>query len=218
MSANAETDVERAKEAFDENGASAFAPAYLDGLWAGWNDAARAARRTGTILVSLVVGFILLTHAKNTAFTLGPLKLTDITSVLILVPAIASVFLYELYVLEFAQVRYGEVSLAVVGQVYPAVRKSGLDVMLRPATASLWGNDGWRGIRLKKSGIASVWLRRLQDVVLLALLVGVIGFLAYAYWTLYKSHHANTIAVSSSLAFSAFNVLRVALLAVDTVP
>ena len=212
------TDVERAKEAFDENGAPAFAPAYLDGLWAGWTDAARAARRTGTLLVSLVVGFILLTHAKNTAFTLGPLKLTDITSVLILVPAAASILLYELYVLEFAQVRYREVSLAVVDQIYPAVRKSELDVMLRPPTASLWGNDGWRRVRLKDSGIASVLLDWLQDIVLLALLGGVIGFLAYAYWTLYKGHHANTIALSSSVAFSAFNVLRVVLLAIDTVP
>jgi hypothetical protein len=206
----------RAETAFAADDADiSFGEKYLELLYANWAQIASTLRRTVTLLVVLVVGFLLLNHTKSAEFTLGPLRLTNIASVLILVPAIVSFLGYEFLALQAAQNRYEEVSQEVVRVLHKPVRDTDLDVLLQPPTASLWGENGWFDVRDSEPGLVSKLLEWSGLTIAYSLLFVALAFLVYAYVALYENSHANTVAVTISALFSVFNGLRAALIFVD---
>ena len=208
---------ERIKAAFHSGSPDhEFGEKYLDLLYANWCAVARALRRTSVLLVGLVVAFLSLAYARNTEFTLGPLRLTNISSVLVLVPAIVSLLAYEFFVLGTARIRYRDTIRALVQLLHPSVSENDLQLLLEPPTASLWSDEGWLKLRESEPGIASKLIGWGGNVVLFSLVLGTLAFLVYAYVTLYENSHANTLGVTASLVFAVFNGVRGVLVLADS--
>jgi len=155
--------------------------AYLEIVLERWSEIASARRRTGTLIVSLGVGSVSLAGAKHGEFTLGPLKLTNVSSVLTIVPATISFLLYELAALMAAAQRYRHVVKALVGRLYPPVAANDLGRLLAPAAPALWGHDQWSVIREFARNRSTTVLGGLNAGLGVALVLGPFVFLAYAF-------------------------------------
>jgi hypothetical protein len=203
----------RVEEAFDPEGAdAAFCEKYLDLLYANWAAIATSLRRTATLVIVLMLGFVLLTQSRDAQFTLGPLKFTNVASVLVVAPALVSFLMFELYSLVLASRLYREATNAVMRRLHPSVQANHLNLLLAPPTASLWADNGWTSLQVSHSDFLSKIFEWTMLVAALTILMGTGFFLIYAYVTLYEGGRANSVAVTASAVFACFNVFRAGLL------
>lgn len=151
---------ERVDDAFASEGAQAFGERYLDILLQTWRDVTVSLRRTGSLLAVLIVGFLLLIGAKESAITLGPFKLTDLTAVLVLAPAAVAHLLYEFAALLVAFSTYHDLRLLVVRKLHPSIEDNDLEAAIAPGSVALWGQDSWRILRTRSPGP----LARVEDL------------------------------------------------------
>jgi hypothetical protein len=207
---------ERIQAAFDPTtGDIAFGEKYLELVYANWCAIASSLRRTSVLIVTLMVAFLSLAHTRNTQFTLGPIRLTNVASVLVLVPAIVSLLTYEFFVLGTARIRYRDAVRALIRLLHPSVWEHGLGLLLEPPTTSLWSEEGVLTLRESDAGVASKLVRLSGIGLLSALIVAAVSFLVYAYVILYGDAQASTVAVSASLLFAIFNGTRGLLVLID---
>ncbi|MFL5782140.1 MAG: hypothetical protein ACJ760_12580 [Thermoleophilaceae bacterium] len=207
---------DRIEFGFDDESLAAFGLDYLKLLLDRWSEVARTLRRTGTLIVLLAVAFTLLVGAKSSAIVVGPLKITNVASVLPLIPAILSFLVYELIVSAGAVAMFDTVMTSLVERMHPTVTQNDLEYLLAPATGSLWGDDPWRQLRTNPPGRASRVLSALDAVGGVGLLFGSLVFEAFAFYKLYVHPHTNAVAVSVALLFAAFNVVRAVLLLTES--
>jgi len=206
---------ERVADGFDDK-ASPFRARYLDIALERWSEITRTARRTAIFIVVLGVGFVLVAGAQKAEFTLGPLKLTNVSSVLTIVPAIVSFALYELAALMLAASNHSKIVEALVERFYPSIAANDLDLVLAPATASLWGHEVWLGMRRRaEPGLVAVTLSRLNSWLGMTVILAPLPFLVLAFNHLYQDARADKLAVSAAAVFAVVNVLRMFLLFVD---
>jgi hypothetical protein len=196
--------------------AAEFGDKYLDLLLASWYELARALRRTTTYMVLLTVTFVLLSGAQQTEFTLGPLKLTNVESVLPVVPALLSFFLYEWVVLVSATDRYKKVADTLLKKMHPTIVANDLELMLRPPVAMMWGGEAWSAVRSEPAGLAGRLLSSAALGIGAVLLFGGLAFHVFAFVDLYGNDGRNTLAVTISLVFCVFNLARAFLVIYDT--
>jgi hypothetical protein len=206
---------QRIEDGFDETTLRAFGVDYLKLLLDRSSELARGLRRTGTLIIVLAVVFMLLVGAEKGEVTLGPLKLTNLASVLPVFPVVISFLFYELIVLFDGQITYEQVLGHLVRRLYPRLRESELDALLAPATASLWGLETWRDVRSKPPSTAGRAVRILDAIALIVLFVVSVAFPVYAFFALYDHPHTNAVAVTVAAAITGFNVARAYLVIED---
>jgi hypothetical protein len=201
---------DRVADAFDSETSGKFGELYVTALLDNWREIARAFRRSLLLAVALIVGFYLLRGAKNAELTLGPLKLTNVTSVLTIIPALLAVVAYECVSLLAAFAAYRDAMGEVVRKLHPKVYENDLELLLVPPTLTLLGGIGssWEDLRKKPPGISEKVLSITSTVVFAAIIGGSAGFLVYAYSYLYRHSHVNTIAVSVSLCVAVIYAIR----------
>jgi hypothetical protein len=200
---------QRMKDAFGGAARAEFGQKYLELLYANWYEVARNVRRMAGLFVGVGVGFLLLVHAKNAQVTLGPLKLTNVAAVQTVLPAVASFLLYEFVAFAVASATYAEAAGSLIHDLYPPVFENDLEILLAPSTSHIWEESNWRFLRTRRaSGKPARGLDVMAKASVLVLLLGGLLFLAYAYYELYRNSHANVAAVSLSVAFAVWNVVR----------
>jgi hypothetical protein len=207
---------EAIEKAFDEKVSDEFGLKYLELIYANWSDAVRTLRRTVLLALFLAVGFILLNHAKGAEVMLGPLKVADLGAILVLIPAVTSYLLFEAIDLTIADGLYKEAASALVKKLYGPVYDNNLELLLEPTTGFAWGAGSTTSLAPNRPGRIGTALEWIEALVVGGIVLSVIGFLIYAYANLYGSGHANVIAISASLLFAIFNLVRAGLEIVAT--
>jgi hypothetical protein len=201
----------RIAAAFDRETRERFGPQYLDLLMANLRDAVQAMRRAFVLVGVMVAGFLLLVNARNASFTVGPLKLTNISAALTLIPAIVALVGYEWIELVIKQSEYRHAIRELVKLMHPKVDEAHLYIPLTPPTVQLVARLGADIPGSERSGPE----KALDTVEIVTFGLGIIAymaFLVYAYTHLYADRHTSPIAVSASLAVAILFVMRMILL------
>lgn len=199
----------RIRDAFAQNEAAReYGESYLDHLIENTNAAAEAVRRSAGLVIGAVIAFFLFSGAKTTEVSLGPLKLTGVSAVLTLIPALASFFFYEYVANAYARLRYEMVKDEVVAELYPALYRNDLEQLLSPPTLQAWGSEPSQLLPSTHLGLESKVLDLLGDAVILGIAIGIVAFLSDAYVRLFSDAKTNVYAVSASAAFAAVNLIR----------
>ncbi len=209
---------ERVERGFDESTAATFGEQYFNALLISWREVNQSLRRTTLFLVVLIVGFVLLKDAKAAQFTLGPLRLTNVSAVLTLIPVLVGLLAYEFVALVAAQSTYRKVLGELLRVLHRSVYEHDLEYMLAPPTVMLFGNIGgtWESLRATAPRRSRAFLDRTGTGIAVTLLLGGPAFLIYAYAYLYSDRHANSFAVSLGLAVAVLFFARAAALMDDT--
>jgi phosphoglycerol transferase MdoB-like AlkP superfamily enzyme len=209
---------DRVEAAFAEQTARSFGHSYLEALLVGWREIAQSLRRSLALVVVLMVAFFLLKNSKTSDFTLGPIKLTNISSVLTVLPVLVSVLIYECMGLVSAFSMYREMTGEVVRSLHPSIYENDLEMMLAPPTITLIGGVGenWEGIRKSPPGLPGSILGATTVAIFAAIVGASFGFLTYAYGYLYTDTHVNSLVVSLSLGASVLYAVRALALAKHT--
>jgi hypothetical protein len=201
---------ERVDAAFDGESQSAFDLKYLEYILENWRDMGRSMRRSLIAVVLFMAAFVLLRGAKTAQVTVGPLRITNVSAILIAIPVVVAVLLYEStgYVAGYALFR--EVANELVRKLHPPIHDNDLGWLLSPPTISLLGGVGlsWEDVQPVEPGLP----RKVLDATTIAIFVAVgavsLSFLGYSYVYLYSDHHANTVAVSISLGLAVLFTVR----------
>lgn len=205
----------KVEDAFQGTTRDEFGQKYLELLYGNWSEMARTLRRTVLLSVLMVISFLLLDHAKSAELAVGPLKTDNVAAVLTVLPAATSFFLFEAIDLTLAGSYYRDVANAVIKNLYPSVYKNHLQLLLMPGTTFAWGAGFEANLAPRGSGKIAIARIAMGLVVILAVVVSMLVFLAYAYIRLYGNDHTNFLAVSASLIFAVFNVTRAGLHVVE---
>jgi hypothetical protein len=209
---------ERVQRGFDEEMIGAFGQRYLEALLTTWRELMQSLRRSTLLLAALITGFVLLKGAKTGEVALGPLRLTNISEVLTIVPALVSLLAYESVSLICAQALYRNMVGEMVRLMYRRLYDCDLEYLLAPTTVMLFGGGArnWEQLRATKEGFAQGILKVTSGLIIGAITGGALGFLYYAYKYLYADSHTAGLTVSISLAVAALFALRTVALMVDT--
>lgn len=196
----------------------AFGQRYLEALLTTWRELMQSLRRSTLLLAALITGFVLLKGAKTGEVALGPLRLTNISEVLTIVPALVSLLAYESVSLICAQALYRNMVGEMVRLMYRRLYDCDLEYLLAPTTVMLFGGGArnWEQLRATKEGFAQGILKVTSGLIIGAITGGALGFLYYAYKYLYADSHTAGLTVSISLAVAALFALRTVALMVDT--
>lgn len=210
-----QTLAKRVDEGFDDHALDSFGVEYLKLLVERTSEFARAARRTGTLIVVLAVAFVLLLGARNAEIGVGPLKVTNVASVLPLLPVVLSFLVYELVVLVLGQMTFEDAVGAVVRRMYRDLHDHELDLLLTPATAALWGRERWRHLRPTAPGRMARAVRTFDRLLIAGLVGGSIAFMGVAVSRLEDHPHVNDALVSVAGLIVVANVVRTLLVILD---
>jgi hypothetical protein len=206
---------ERVEAAFADEDEHAFGERYLDHVLERWTGIEAALRRNVLLIVLLVVAFLLLEGGETSEFSLGPFKVTDVSSVLTLVPAVVSFLYYEWAELISARGRYALLRYEVFRKLHPVAHEKQLGAALAPPTISVWGDHPWERLRYRERGRAYFLLEKCGMVVTVGILLGAIAFPIYAYATLFEDSQTDPMALTLSLVFTLFNLARTAFTIAD---
>jgi hypothetical protein len=206
---------QRVTDAFDDGTLASFGSDYLGLALERWSEVVRLERRTATLMIVVGVGFVLLAGAEAAEFTLGPLKLTNVHSILVLGPVILSFLFYELLLFDLAELEYKAITDSLMGRLHPTIRDNDLHFALAPATPAVWGKEPERSLSAAESRSLRT-LDRLNSGISAVLAFGTLIFLAYTFVHLYGDAHTSALAVTVALGVTCFNVLRGLLLATSS--
>jgi hypothetical protein len=199
---------QRIDEAFEGDVRDQFGLRYLEMLQANWADLVKTLRRTVLLIALLIVSFFLFDHARTGELAIGPFKTENLAALLTLIPAAVSYLFFEFIDLMRVGSYYECVARGLVKSLFPSVSTSRLDLLLWPVTSFAVGLGAGFGLfRAENRKIGRV-NERTNLLAAALLVVGILAFLPYSFARLYGSGHTNAIAVSASLAFTAFNVAR----------
>jgi hypothetical protein len=206
---------ERADDAFAGDDAREFADTYIGLVIASWREVQGSLRRTSMLLALIIVAFLVLHRAERIELSLLGIKVTDLSAILALLPAVASYFLYELVVLTDARARHRDVVAAVTGVRYPDLLQSNLHVLMEPGIGLVWGTTWQWHLREKPAGWRFKALERMALGLALLMVVAPVLFFAFAYLELFRDERVGTLPIVASLAFTIFNVVRAGLYVSD---
>ncbi|HTB71065.1 MAG TPA: hypothetical protein VK707_08800 [Solirubrobacteraceae bacterium] len=206
------------EDAFNDDTLAAFGQHYLDALLTTWREIMQSMRRSTLLLVALLITFVLLKGAKHAEVTVGPIKLTNVVSVLTIIPALISLLLYEFVSLISAHAVYRNVVGETMRIMHRGVYDSDLEYLLGPATVTFFGGGSrtWEELRSTRPGLSRRFLDATTLLIITAIIGSAFGFIYYAYRYLYQDSHANGLAVSISLAVTVLVLARTVALMFDT--
>jgi hypothetical protein len=202
---------ERVENAFGAEANCSYGGEYLAILHDNWRDVARSLRRGLLLIVAFMVGFVLLESAKSGEVTLGPLRISSVWAVLTVVPVLVSALSYECVGLLAAFALIREVVGKVTRELHPSVYENDLELMLAPTVVTLVGVGiglSWEDLRKTAPGLPGAVLYITSVGIFVCIVLGSIGFLVYAYITLFDSHNTSALAVSLSLAAATLFLVR----------
>jgi hypothetical protein len=199
---------DRVEAALATASGESFGPKYLDLMLGAWKDATDGSRRSATLMVVLVGAFLLLAVGDGTQITLGPLRVADTAAVLTFIPAIVSYLGYGMLESQAAAFKYQDLADATIQRLYPSFSENDLQRTLAPVAGPLWGDEPWSRLRTGPEGRLFRAHTLLRNAVAALVIFGVLVFLAYAYWWLFRRGDASTPIVAASLAFATLNVIR----------
>lgn len=201
-------------------GDKVYGDRYTEILIGGWHEAIRQMRRTVLFAAILIVAFLILLDAKSGAeLAIGPLKLSNISEVLTLVPAVVAFLAAEMFAFALAAERYKEVIAQLALVLHPTLHENKLHVMLGPPATAPWDtNQGvWGSFRNAVPGRASRVLEASDYSILFVVIIGLLVFIAYAYVELFSDSSTNIVTVSISALVATFFVVRMLALLTDVV-
>jgi len=190
-----------------------WADRYLERLIDNTNVLSERLRRTTALIILLLGAFVVFSGAKTTEVTVGPFKLTNVSAVLTLIPAIVSYLYFEFVITGLARAQARDITNALLAGLYPEFSWNHLVETLDTATLQVFGEES--RLRAKPPNRASKVIDKLTDLHAYGLLFGALAFIAYAYVHLFNDPKAKTYVVVASLAFAAVNVARAVLRLVD---
>jgi hypothetical protein len=192
-----------------------FGDRYLDHILDASKALAESLRRTVIAIATLVTVFFLLAGAKSAQFTLGPLKLTNVSSVLTLIPALVAFLSYEFCAVLTAGFRFEALKTALIRKLHPQLFADDLHHMLGPISLQAWGTPQWRLLRATEPNWATKVLRPLDVTVVFSIFGATLGFIVYSFWYLFHDPHVSIIAVVASAVFSVLSLARATALLYD---
>jgi hypothetical protein len=196
-------------DAFDPATLSQFGQKYLELVYANWFETVRTLRRTVLLCIAAVLSFLLLDNSSG-ELNLGLIKTSDASAASTLLPAVTSFLLFEAIDLTVASFYYQDITAALMRKLYPSIYRNDLELLLAPPASFAWGAGTAESLSPPPQGTGKLdgvreWT---GGLLVAAVILGVIGFLVYAYLSLYGSDQTNFFVVTASLAFTLFNVLR----------
>lgn len=186
------------QEGFPE-GADETSNKYIDRLFAVWDECTKAVGRYIAILLVAMTTFEFINRAIVKEFTVGPLKVVDVSIIKTFLPVFASYFMFRIMseLIRWRQIE--RVHTAFVRHFYPAFYKTNLALLLQPISP-LQANPLTR--TEFTSGPELNFLGWFQYILGSTLLLLVPTFDLYAYWQLFAAHGSNATTIVSA-AFSA---------------
>jgi hypothetical protein len=200
------------EEAFSASDDDGFGKEYLRYLIESEQKNADALRRTVVQMAVLAAAFILLAGAQTARFTVGPLTLTNVSGVLILLPPAIAVLSFDFVSALSVALQFEAVRALLIRHLHPKLSAEHLSAMLGPVALQAWGVENWQEIRRLQPSTMTKALSRANNVVGVAIFLGLICFFVFSYWHLFNAPHADLLLVIPSLVFCALNMGRVLLL------
>ena len=204
-------------DAFDPATLEQVGQKYLELASANWFETVRTLRRTVLLCIATVLSFLLLDNSGG-ELNLGLLKTNNASAASTLLPAVTSFLLFEAIDLTVTSFYYEDVMSALMEKLYPSLYRNDLELLLTPPASFAWGAGTRESLSPPSRGTDKLdqfreWIGR---VVTTAIVLGVLGFLVYAYLSLYGNEQTNFFVVTASLVFTAFNLLRCGIQVVDS--
>ena len=204
-------EIEKAFSASDQDG---FGKEYLRYLIESERKIADALRRTVVQIAVLAAVFILLAGAQTARFTLGPLTLTNVSGVLVLLPPAIAILSFDFASSLSVASQFEAVRALLIRHLHPTLPEQHLSAMLGPITLQVWGVENWQDIRRLQSSKTTKALARLNNIVGVSIFLGLVCFFFFGYWHLFNDPQAELLLLIPSLVFCIVNVGRVLLLVV----
>jgi hypothetical protein len=209
---------EAVHDAFDEKTREAFGDKYLELIYVNWSEAVRSLRRTFLLLVVTVVTFLILEQTHSGTIDLGPFQVDDFAAVLTLIPVMSSFLIFEGIDLAIADHYYKEAASATMKAMHPSIYENKLQLLLEPTTSFALGMGSVSSLKPKSPGRLGQLREDFEMLTVIGLLLGALGFIVYAFASLYTSNQTSWPAVTISLCLSLFNLARGALALATAMP
>jgi hypothetical protein len=206
----------RVRDSFEEDEMRGLADHYLELILSNWRDVQAAMRRTVVLLVVLILGFLVLVRAEGAEVAVVGIKVTDLSAILAVLPAVVSHLLYDFVVLANTRAIFRDTVDALTGLTYPSLHRNELEVLMGPASTMIWGSAAQIQLRTREPGRTFAILRAMSLALLLAVLLVPLLFFGYAYWELFVGDRADLLPAAASLAFTVFSATRAVLTLLDT--
>jgi hypothetical protein len=164
---------------FRDDKALKYAPDYLAVLRENMRNAETAFRRTTILLVLLAASFELLSRGAISEVSGAGLKLSDLSILHKILPALVAYVFFELCSLINQRTAHGILHDAVMKQVYPSLYRQELVRPLRPVTASVFNDPEL--YFLPYPGRAYKAISYFQIGMVIVCFVGFLAFQLYAF-------------------------------------
>ncbi len=175
---------DRVADGFARDETREFADKYLELVLTSWRDVQAAMRRTGVLLVLLMVVFLVLVKAERIDLSVVGIKVTNLSAALSVLPAVVSFLLAEFLLLGTTWAVYRDTFTAVVNKSYEDLSHNDLEVLMAPATTLIWGWSPSMVLRSEEPGAPDAILQKMSIFTGLVILLSPLLFFLYAYWEL----------------------------------
>jgi hypothetical protein len=188
LSASGETLKGRVRRAFVSEAesyehANQAAIEYLAELRSRMKDLSEGIRRTAVLLLLVAAVFQLLDQAAVVGLQAGPFRISDLSIIQRVLPAIFAYLIYEMAVLGVRYLYSINVAIEISKLFQPSIRSSKLDVLLNPQGSPLFGPMLWHRSQSREYRLVSKFMLVLRlGSVLLPPIIEI-----YAYYRLFEA-------------------------------
>ncbi|HEX2084099.1 MAG TPA: hypothetical protein VHF89_00320 [Solirubrobacteraceae bacterium] len=133
----------RVEKAFPAGEVDDFALFYLGTILDARSTFESSVRRTGLLIVAVLVAIELLLSENIEEVSLLGTKITEASATRALAPAVLAYLSYEIVQLMTVAVAWGKLRDELVRRVRPAVQETELHLALRQGVVGLWGGPTW---------------------------------------------------------------------------
>jgi hypothetical protein len=172
---------ERFKQAFPPEATASFGNQYLEMLLQNLRETDKGIRYVTAAVIFLIFTFELFARAAVSEISLGPVKLSELSLIHRLLPALAAYFLFELVSLYDLRSRGAHVFYAGIAKFYPDVYATDLEAYLLPSSPTVFGDS-----RFLDSEHSTAKIQKfLNYVIATVLILGTLIFIASALYRLF---------------------------------
>jgi hypothetical protein len=201
---------DRVEAGFGDRDSAQFAEKYLDLVIATWREISTQLRRTSLLIVVLAVATELLLSADVKEVTFGPLKVSDVSFLTVILPAVVAYLLHDCVTLIDASNRFDALRGEIARKLYRPLWENDLEFFITPGTLNVWGVHAWDSVRLSDTPVRQKIREAMSVLVALALLLGAVVYVVSVFVRLLDSGQGDAL-LWGSMAFAAFNLVRAGL-------
>jgi hypothetical protein len=203
---------QRVDRAFPERRPDEFTLFYLGAILDARTDIFATARRSGLLMIGVIVASELLLSDKVDELSLLGTKITDVAATRALGPAVLAYLAYEQILLILRSNALTKLRDHVVRRMYPELAATKLHQALGPGVLSLWGGPDWH--LEGRPGRAARARHRLDYVLGVTLVLGIWVYIYTVYHRLLDREGGEAVVVLST-CFALLMLIRAMLVMVD---